>query len=211
MRHPKASEEDRCIFQQKIEGYEREGRVIVYLDESGFAHDMPRTHGCAPVGEHCHSVKSWHAGGRTHVIDALIGKALLTVGLFKAHINADIFHAWVTQELLPKLLPAYMIVMDHATFHPRQDIQTASANAGHTLEYLPSYSPDFNDIEPNGPRPKHSEKGKVAPSRSFCRLCIFNHFYEISYIGDSSKKKFCMASTIKLLPCAREFCAYAGR
>jgi transposase len=23
-----------------------------------------------------------------------------------------------------------------------------SANAGHTLEYLPSYSPDFNHIEP---------------------------------------------------------------
>jgi hypothetical protein len=43
LRHPEASEEERRIFQQKIEGYEREGRVIVYLDENGFAHDMPRT------------------------------------------------------------------------------------------------------------------------------------------------------------------------
>jgi transposase len=38
--------------------------------------------------------------------------------------------------------------MDNATFHKRQDIQAAITHAGHTLEYLPSYSPDFNDIEP---------------------------------------------------------------
>ncbi|WP_256211886.1 transposase [Nitrosomonas communis] len=40
------------------------------------------------------------------------------------------------------------MAMDNTTLHKRQDIQTAIANAGHTLEYLPSYSPDFNDIEP---------------------------------------------------------------
>ncbi len=51
LRHPRASAEERHIFQEKIAGYERAGRVIVYLDESGFAHDMPRTHGYAPVGE----------------------------------------------------------------------------------------------------------------------------------------------------------------
>ncbi|WP_368086455.1 transposase [Nitrosomonas sp. Nm34] len=38
--------------------------------------------------------------------------------------------------------------MDNATFHKQQDIKTAIANAGYTLEYLPSYSPDFNHIEP---------------------------------------------------------------
>ncbi|WP_074904341.1 transposase [Nitrosomonas communis] len=109
---------------------------------------MPRTHGYAPMGERCHSVKNWHARGRTNVIGALIGKALLPVALFTAHINVDIFHAWVTQDLLRKLLSACVIVMGNATFHKRQDIQTAFTNAGHTLEYLLSYSPDFNDIEP---------------------------------------------------------------
>jgi transposase len=41
-----------------------------------------------------------------------------------------------------------VIVKDNAVFHKRQDIKPAIANAGHTHEYLPSYSPDFNDIEP---------------------------------------------------------------
>ncbi|SDW54343.1 Transposase [Nitrosomonas communis] len=157
-RHSKASEEERHIFQQKIEGYEREGRVIVYLDESGFAHDMPRTHGYAPVGERAHGVKDWHATGRTNVIGALIGKTLLTISLFIANITADIFYAWLTQDLLPKLLPACVIVMDNATFHKRQEFKTAIANAGHTLEYLPPYSPDLNDIEPKWAQAKAIRK-----------------------------------------------------
>lgn len=40
-----SSEEKRQSFQTKIEHYETFGRAIIYIDESGFAHDMPRTHG----------------------------------------------------------------------------------------------------------------------------------------------------------------------
>ncbi len=40
-----------------------------------------------------------------------------------------------------------VVVMDNATFHKRQDIQNAITHAGHTLEYLPAYSPDLNTIE----------------------------------------------------------------
>ena len=119
---------------------------------------MPRTHGYAPVGERVHGVKDWHARGRTNVIGALIGKTLLTINLFIANITADIFYAWITQDLLTKLLPACVIVMDNATFHKRQDIQTAIANAGHTLEYLPPYSPDLNDIEPKWAQAKAIRK-----------------------------------------------------
>ena len=108
---------------------------------------MPRTHGYAPVGQRCYGLRDWHAKGRTNVIGALIEKTLLTVGLFKTSINADVFYTWVRQDLLPKLPPACVIIMDNATFHKRQDIKDAIINAGHTLEYLPPYSPDLNDIE----------------------------------------------------------------
>jgi hypothetical protein len=70
---------------------------------------MPRTHGYAPVGERAHGVKDWHARGRTNVIGALIGaligKVLLTVGLFIAKITADIFYAWMMQDILPNFCP----------------------------------------------------------------------------------------------------------
>jgi len=108
---------------------------------------MPRTHGYAPMGQRCCGVRDWHAKVRTNVIGALIGECLHTIGLFRTSINADIFRAWIVQDLLPKLPPACVIVMDNAAFHKRQDIQNVIAEAGHMLEYLPVYSPHLNPIE----------------------------------------------------------------
>ncbi len=47
----RANEDERRIFQETIQAYQAQHRVIVYIDEGGFAHDMPRTHGYAPIGE----------------------------------------------------------------------------------------------------------------------------------------------------------------
>lgn len=126
--------------------YGAQHRTIVYIDESGFAHDMPRRHGSAPTGQRGHGVPNWHARGRTTVIGALIGKDLLTVGLFDTNVDAEVFTGWVRQDLLPKLPPASILVMDKATFHNRLDTQAAMVHAGHTLAYLPPYSPDLNPI-----------------------------------------------------------------
>lgn len=108
---------------------------------------MPRTHGYAPIGQRCFGTQDWHAKGRTNVIGALLNKCLITIGLFKTNVNADVFTAWVEQDLLPKLPSNSVIVMDNATFHKRQDTQNIIRKAGHELLYLPAYSPDFNPIE----------------------------------------------------------------
>lgn len=89
----------------------------------------------------------WQARGRINATGALIGKLPVTVGLFEANINADVFHGWATQDLLPKLPSHSVVVTDNAAFHKRQDIRNAIQNAGHTLEYLPAHSPDLNPIE----------------------------------------------------------------
>ena len=117
------------------------------MDESGLAHDMPRTHGDSPRGKRCDGTHDGQAKGRINVIGALLGATLLTVSLFECHIDSDVFYAWTVQELLPKLPPGAVMVMDHASFHKRQDIQQALLHAAHTLEYLPPYSPDLNPIE----------------------------------------------------------------
>ena len=88
-----------------IRAHHLQGRAIVAIDESGFAHDMasyapyaPRTHGYAwgyvwlcP----CWSKMLWETrlawGEGGPIIGALIGKALLTVGLFKTNVTADVF------------------------------------------------------------------------------------------------------------------------
>ena len=135
------------MFCQKIAEHKANRRKIVFLDESGFAHDMPRTHGYAPKGARCFGVHDWGAKGRTNVIGALLGSALLTVSLFGTTINTAVFNAWMMQDLLPKLPKNSVVVMDNATFHKGVEMVTALEDAGHTLLYLPPYSPDLNPIE----------------------------------------------------------------
>lgn len=57
----------------------RPGGLLVWIDESGFARDMPRRYGYAPVGQRRHGRWDWHAKGRTHVIGALLGLRLIAV------------------------------------------------------------------------------------------------------------------------------------
>jgi len=72
---------------------------------------------------------------------------MLNVCLFEGHINADVFHAWVTQQLLCCLNEKTVIVMDNATFHKRNDTIYAIEKSGHRILFLPPYSPDLNPIE----------------------------------------------------------------
>ena len=173
LKHPKADVNARRIFQEKIAAYEAAGRPIVYLDESGFAQDAPRTHGYAPAGQRCHGTHDWHAPGRINAIGALIGKLLITVSLFAVNINADVFHAWAMQDLLPELPPHAVIVMDNAAFHKRQDTREAIQNAGHTLEYLPAYSPDLNPIEHKWAQAKALRKQQSQSVEMLFKSCTF--------------------------------------
>ncbi len=109
--------------------------------------DAPRTHGYAPKGQRCFGIRDWHARGRVNAIGAILDFEFLTVELWECTINSDVFHAWLTQALLPKCPSQAVIVLDNAAFHKREDIQAAVHNAGHILEYLPAYSPDLNPIE----------------------------------------------------------------
>ena len=72
----------------------RRRQNIVSLDESGFAHDMPRTHGYSRKGSRCYGEQDWHAKGRVNVIGAIHNHQLFAVRLFDCSINSDVFFAW---------------------------------------------------------------------------------------------------------------------
>lgn len=95
------------------------------------------------------------AKGRTNAIGALIGKALLTVMLLSGTVNTQVFTSWIKKDLIPKLPPKSVIVMDNASFHKGTDMKLSIEGAGHTLLYLPTYSPDLNPIENKWAQSKH--------------------------------------------------------
>jgi len=108
---------------------------------------MPRTHGYALKGQRCYGKHDWGAKGRTNVIGALLSGVLLTLSLFTTTINTVVFNQWVEVDLLPQIPTNSVIILDNASFHKGIIMRRAVEKAGHTLLYLPPYSPDLNPIE----------------------------------------------------------------
>jgi hypothetical protein len=56
------------------------------------------------------------AKGRTNAIGALLNGLLFTVSLFSFNVNSDVFYAWITQDLLPKV-PVGSIIIYKSIIH----------------------------------------------------------------------------------------------
>lgn len=95
----------------------------------------------------------------------------MTVSLFQVNISSDIFTQWVVQDLLPKCPPRCVFIMDNATFHKSEVLKQAIKKAGHTLQYLPVYSPDLNPIEKKWAQAKQIRRAKQ------CNIeTLFQHY-----------------------------------
>ena len=64
-----------------------------------------------------------------------------------AAMDGDVFLAYVRQELVPRLRPGDIVVMDNLNSHRNPDALAAIGAAGADVLFLPPYSPDFNPIE----------------------------------------------------------------
>ena len=80
------------MFKEKMETYSKEKRDVVYLDESGFAHDMPRTHGYSEIGKRCFGTCDWNAKGRENVLGGLINSKLIACATCSDNIDSIIFN-----------------------------------------------------------------------------------------------------------------------
>ena len=104
-------------------------------------------YGYSIKGERCYGSHDWNSKVRINVIGAIVGMTFVTLSLFDSSVNSDVFYAWLTKDLLPKINPNSVIVMDNASFHKREDMLEAINNHGSIVEFLPPYSPDLNPIE----------------------------------------------------------------
>ena len=175
LEHPRADAEKRRVFQKKIEEHKKDGKPIVYIDESGFAHDMPRTHGYAVKGKRCFGTHDWQARGRINVIGALLGTALLTVGLFTGNINSDVFHGWLVDDLISKLPLGSVLVMDNATFHKRSETKK-SIRQGTFWSISRPIAQITILLKKNGRKPKPPSDVSNVPLKNFLLEIRFESF-----------------------------------
>ena len=72
------------------------------------------------------------------------------------------FDAYVEQLLLPTLIPGQIVILDNLPVHKSARARALIEGAGCQLRFLPSYSPDFNPIEPAFAKIKQTLRGAAA-------------------------------------------------
>lgn len=137
----------RRAYLHRRERYRRQGKLFVYVDESGFAPSVRRRYAYAPKGQRAYGLRSGQQRPRTSLLAARSGSIFLAPLLFTGACNTALFNAWLAQELCPRLTAAHVVVMDNAAFHKSATTQTLLTQCGATLLFLPPYSPDLNPIE----------------------------------------------------------------
>lgn len=129
------------------ERYVRRGKILVYVDESGFAPSVTRRYAYAPKGHRVSGLCSGERRPRTSLLAARLGATFTAPLLFAGACNTMLFNAWVAQQLCPLLTEAHVVVLDNAAFHKSAATHTLIAQTGASLLFLPPYSPDLNPIE----------------------------------------------------------------
>ena len=66
---------------------------------------------------------------------------------YKGTCDTNLFTIWVSNFLVPVLLPGQIVIMDNATFHKSELTKSLIEQANCKLVFLPAYSPDLNPIE----------------------------------------------------------------
>jgi len=121
----------------------------LWVDECGVEEEAERPYGRALKGKRVYSERSGkirHA--RTTVIAAYRQKKIEAPFRFKGHTNTAVFNAWVGQCLVPVPKKDDWVILDNGAFHKSPQTRKAIEEQGAHLLFLPPYSPDLNEIEP---------------------------------------------------------------
>ena len=122
---------------------------LVFLDESGLDTRLTRTHARAPRGERARGHAPWKRR-RVTLIGALGLGGIVALMAVAAATDAAVFLAFLEGVLAPALKrrPEAVLVLDNLSVHKTPAVRAALDRTGISYRYLPSYSPDFNPMEP---------------------------------------------------------------
>ncbi|HET6522759.1 MAG TPA: IS630 family transposase [Geminicoccaceae bacterium] len=125
-------------------------RRLIFLDESGIDTRMTSSHARAAPGQRAVGTVPGGHWERLTVIGALGLDGVVASMSIAAATSTLVFLAFVEQALLPALRGRsdVVVVMDNLAAPKAERVRNAFEAAKVPYRYLPSYSPDFNPIEP---------------------------------------------------------------
>ena len=120
---------------------------MIFIDESGFRLGSPLRYGWAPRGQDSFGKTVEGQWETMTMIGALALDGFRGFMSVDAGTAADVFRAFVEQQLLPHLRDGDIVVMDNLSAHRDADAIAAIQASGAEVLFLPPYSPEFNPIE----------------------------------------------------------------
>ena len=158
---------------KRLDCLRAEGRSKVFLDASGFAHDMSHTQLRSARKALLKQTQRGRKGPDKRLCCPL-GKALLALALIFGVVNTSIVNACSPQDLMPKWPPKSVIVMDRPVFirtHP----QNALKKAGYPLLDLPPHSRDLNPINHKWEQAKKLKQSPLSRPSLTTKSCRKNY------------------------------------
>ena len=126
---------------------------LVFLDECGFALNLHNRYGWCVGGGRLEEAVPFNKGVNLSVVGAYsLPSENNPTGLWalwqkKGAWTGVLFELFLEEAVLPYLPKGSVLVLDNARIHHGPLLQKIVEKAGHSLLYLPAYSPDFNPIE----------------------------------------------------------------
>jgi transposase len=120
---------------------------LVFLDECGFSLALHLLFGWAPSKERLVEAVPAKRGVNLSVLGAFDLEGMVSITSKEGAMKRKDVEEFLRADLLPRLLPGSVLVLDNARIHHGGDIEQIVSEAGCSLLYLPAYSPDFSPIE----------------------------------------------------------------
>ncbi len=108
---------------------------------------MTRRYGWGPRSERVVGAAPFGHGKTTTFLAAFRLDGLFAPLVIDGALDGDLFRAYVRQQLVPRLRPGDVVVMDNLATHKVAGVAEAIRGRDAGPVYLPAYSPDRNPIE----------------------------------------------------------------
>lgn len=109
---------------------------------------MTRLRARAPRGQRAVGAAPRNRGPNVTLLATLTPTGVDAPCVIEGGTDRHVFTAYVDQVLVPTLRPGQTVILDNLNVHKGRHLQQRVEAAGCHLRFLPTYSPDFNPIEP---------------------------------------------------------------
>ena len=106
-----------------------------------------RPYARAPRGEKVYEKISGRRFERSSIVEGQVDGEFIAPKIYKESMTCDFFVEWFKTKLLSPLKTPHVIVMDNASFYPKNILDELCIQDKYFFLPLPPYSPDLNLIE----------------------------------------------------------------